>query len=351
MEEVLYSISQEIINATGAWGCNSFLFPERSKHGYYYLIEPEPSPEYKVPDPPDLFTREALETAKPVFAEDVMADPRTDKRTMRFFGIKSALAFPLVFHGSAVAAGFMCFDERRHMTDEEIEIVMAIAGTGAMAVANLKMHQSAVQLAVAQERNRLAKEMHDDACQSLAAVKMNLNTLLLTEELPDRTVEKIRDVMHLVDDSYDDLRDTIHSFRTAGIAGEEFVASFKDYTEAYEDRHDIEVDYKLSEFDIMRLSQSALLQTSRILGEALANVRKHASASRVRIESRVRADCVVIEVEDDGIGFDTEELESRRQGHFGLSIMEERARDAGGSLSVLSIEPHGTIVRFTIPYR
>lgn len=351
LKDVLYAVSREVIEAIGAWGCNSFLFPERAEFGNYYLIEPVPPSDYKVPDPPDHFTLEALKTMKPVVSENVMVDPRTDKRTMRYFGIKSAIAFPLVFQGKAVAAGFCCFGQTHQFSEEEIEVVMAIASAGAASVANAKLHQENLQLAIAHERNRLAQELHDSVCQSLATTKLYLNLLLRSENLSASATAKVHDAIGLLDQGYSDARDIIHSIRVAGTPTENFPGTFRTYVEDFAARYDISVEYRLSDSDILLLSQEVIMQVSRILGEALSNVRKHAHANHVSISSSNGDGCVQIVIEDDGIGFDPLLASGKNEGHFGLDIMRERTELARGGISFQKVLPHGTRIVLSIPYR
>lgn len=93
LEKVLQVISNELVQALDARACNSFLFTERSKIGNYYLLDVMPN-EYIVPDPPEPFMLEALETGQPVICYDPALDPRTDKKPLNFLTSNRCWLFP-----------------------------------------------------------------------------------------------------------------------------------------------------------------------------------------------------------------------------------------------------------------
>lgn len=351
MDEVLATVACEVTDVTGADACNSFLFPERSKFGNYYIIDPLPPRDYHVPDPPDSFTMEALRTVRPVIAQDVMTHPLTDKRTMRYFGIYSALAFPLVYQGEAVAAGFLSFHAPHEFSAEEIEMVMAIASAGAMAISNVKLHETLVQLAVVQERNRIAQELHDSVCQTLATIKVNLSILPYLSDLTSQAKDTINGTKTLVDKTYAEVREIIRAFRAAGVSPAKQVESLADYVREFGEANNICVTEELPGEVLGLLNQNATLQLGRIIGEALANVRRHSLAKSVSVRGHQGESSVIVEIEDDGVGFDIDKLATQPGRHFGLAIMRERAQAVGGLLEVEQTSPHGTIIRVTIPYR
>lgn len=350
LDEVLRVISEEVIRVLNAFGCNAFLFPDRSKYGNYYLIEPLPPADYHVPDPPDRFTMEALIRKEPVISYDVMQDPRTDKRTMKYFGLKSAMAFPFVFQNRAVAAGFVAMVEHHHFTQDEIDLVMGIANSGAVAVENARLHEMSIQLAIAQERNRLAQEMHDHFAQALAVTKLHLNSLLL-DDLNSDSREKVVEAKEVVEETYVELRDTIFGLRAINELDVHFLDNFKGYLRTFGIHNQLDIQMTVTEADISLLSGEALQQVSRIIEESLNNIRKHAKASRVLINGGRTGAAVWITIEDDGIGIVKGRSDRSDEGHFGIPIMKERAQSVGGSVEISQRASGGTCVRLEIPYR
>lgn len=352
MREVLNAVSSEVLSAIGATACGSFLFADRAEHGYYCFADPQPPEDYYAPDPPDRLAMEAMQTKLPVAVADCVLDERCDQVSQRRFGIASALAFPLVFQDEAIAAGLVWFAERHEFTQDEIDVVMGIAQAAAMAVANAKLNQENLQLAIAQERNRLAQELHDSVCQSLATTKLSLNLLLCTEQLGESVAGQVRDAIALIDQGYADVRDIVHSFRAAGtLETDAFPGYFKNYLADFAARTKIHVENNIPDEHFGLLSTDVLLQVARILGEAASNVRKHSWAQNISFSSKVTERDVVMTIEDDGIGFDISSVPGSVLGHFGLSIMRERANIVSGDVRIESVEPHGTRVVLSVPYR
>ncbi len=351
IDEVLFAVAKEVVSATGATACNSFLMQDAEGRLYYRIVGPGPIDNWSVPDPPDALAVEALVTGQPIAVADCESDPRCDAVSRRRFGIRSALVFPLVHSGTALAAACCIFIEPHVFTEEEIAVVMAIAGVGAMAVAHAHIDEENLRLAVAEERNRLSQELHDSLCQSLAATKIQLNLLAREPGLSEGALAKTQEAISLVEGAYADARDIVHAFRAAGSVDGSFPQAFRAYVRDFASRTGINAVWGIRECDLNDISPDALLQVSRVMGEALSNVRKHAQAQAVLLESAVRGPAVEISIEDDGVGFEAQSAPGEVDGHFGLKVMAERAALAHGTLVVERAEPHGTRVVLRIPRR
>ncbi len=344
LEKVLQVISKELVLALDARGCNSFLFTEKSRIGNYYLLDVMPM-EYIVPDPPEPFMLQALETGEPVICYDPALDPRTDKKTVEFFDLKSLLAFPLISKGKPIAAGLLVMNDYHHFTQEEIDLVMTIANAGALAVENARFHETQMQLVIAQERNMLAQELHDRIAQALAVIKLNLNSALLSHSTPE-VVEKINESKHLVDEVYQDVRDAILGLRCLPKSVSGSMDEVRDYLSTYGAHHDIDVQFLANERDFQMLDCESILQVGRIIDEAVVNSCKHANAEHVWVRSGLTENMFWLTVEDDGVGINWEKLKTMQGDHFGLQIMRERAASAGGHLTIIDRPEGGTRVVF-----
>jgi signal transduction histidine kinase len=219
------------------------------------------------------------------------------------------------------------------------------------------------RLAVAEERDRLAREMHDGLAQVLAYLLVRLDTI---EGLVERgrTAEAIREVQRLRasgEEAYADVREAIAGLRTrpeAGAAG--LAAALREYGAQFADRTGVDVSFDARSLDADggALSPAAELQLMRIAQEALTNVRKHARAAHVAVGFWRDATAWHLTVRDDGTGFDPEAPApnlaasndpGKRTAHFGLPIMRERAQSLGGTLAVDSRTGVGTTVHATVP--
>jgi signal transduction histidine kinase len=349
LDKVLQAISDEIITALDALACNSYLFPDKLKYGQYYLLGGVPEG-YDVPDPPELFGLDALQHGEPVFCYDAATDPRTDKKTVEFFNLKSLMAFPLISNGKTIAAGLIVMKDYHHFTQDEIDLVKAIANSAAMAVENARLYDSQIQLTIAQERNMLAQELHDRIAQNLAIVKLNLNAILLQK--PEQPIKDIVDESkHLVDETYQELRDAILGLRCLPSSTLNSLEDVREYLTTYGAHHDLDIQFQVDERDFREINAEAVLQIGRIIDEAVVNSCKHSSADHVWISSGVDKNRFWVSVEDDGVGIDWEKLNHLQEDHFGIKIMKERAESAGGHLTIEDRETGGTRVILEIPLK
>jgi signal transduction histidine kinase len=348
LEKVLSIIAREITHLLDAEGTSSFLFPERSKYGNYYLLDPEPG--YIVPDPPELFTLDALNRKEPVTCYDAALDPRTDKYTVQYFKLKSLMAFPLMVERNVVAVGLVTMKDYHQFTPDEINLVMGIANSAAMAVANAHSHEMSLQLAVAQERNRMSQEIHDELAQSLAITKINLSTILQNQ--PDGpTRATLLETKGLIDTAYTDLRECIFGLREISDLDNHLAESLGEYITTFMAHSGIETHMAIDELDYRVLSSETVYQTARIIEEALSNIRKHSQAKQAWISSNKDDKTIRIIVEDDGIGISADGLNSHSKNHFGVKIMNERAESVGAQLSIDERPGGGTRICIAIPYQ
>jgi signal transduction histidine kinase len=209
------------------------------------------------------------------------------------------------------------------------------------------------RLVVAQEeeRARIAADVHDDSVQSLAAVDLRLGLLRrqLGDLAPDLVpaLEQVQDTVASVSHG---LRDLLFDLETTdtSLPLSELLREAADHL-----LEDSGIDWTVT-FDptgwdgTRRLAQTARVQTLRLVKEALANVRKHAQATRVTVRLVPTSDGVDGEVVDDGVGFDPASARPRR-GHRGLANMRDRAAVSGGWCRVESTG-QGTTVSFWMPY-
>jgi signal transduction histidine kinase len=214
------------------------------------------------------------------------------------------------------------------------------------------------RLAVIEERDRLAREMHDGVAQVLAYLLVRLDTIegLLERHRTDDAVAEVRRLRGSSEAAYAEVREAITGLRTrpeAGAAG--LAAALRHYVAEFGDRCALTATFVADGLEgidgaAADLRPEAELQLLRIVQEALANVRKHAQASRVIVRFWRSAAGWHLQVEDDGQGFDTAAPPPPGRQHFGLPIMRERAESLGGALEVISRPGEGTTVRAHVPH-
>lgn len=201
-------------------------------------------------------------------------------------------------------------------------------------------------MAVSEERNLLAQELHDSIAQSLAF--LNIQVQLLDEDLKkNRTAEALLGLEQIregVQESYDDVRELLVHFRTR-IGNTNLEAALKSALEKFEAQTGIKTGY-LQRGITPELLPEQVLQVMHIVQESLSNVRKHAQATRVEVELCGEGRCQ-ISVRDNGRGFDA--AHDAGETHVGLRIMRERAHRIGAELALESTPGQGTRICLGLP--
>jgi PAS domain S-box-containing protein len=212
----------------------------------------------------------------------------------------------------------------------------------------LKTFGVAALKAAEEERRRIARELHDETAQELAAVLMNL-TLLEKRLGEDPVANDVAALTARVAEVVEGVRRIARGLRPPELQDVGLAAALRSFVRERFEPGRVEIELDGSE---ARLSPEQALVAYRIAQEALTNAGRHARAARIRLAMREGADHfeVVLEVEDDGVGFDLDET-ARSGGGLGLMGMEERSQIAGGRLEIETHPGAGTKVQLCIPVR
>ncbi len=214
-----------------------------------------------------------------------------------------------------------------------------------IAVENARLLVEVRGKAALEERQRLARELHDSVSQALYGIALGAKT---ARTLLDRDSTKVASpldyILSLADAGLAEMRALIFELRPESLEREGLVAALEKQAAALRARHEIKVETDLcNEPDAPLEIKEALYPIAQ---EALHNIVKHAHASSVRIRMRCSPENVTLDVSDDGIGF---EPEGDFPGHLGLHSMRERTERLGGTLAVESAPGKGTQIRAWIP--
>lgn len=211
---------------------------------------------------------------------------------------------------------------------------------------NRELAERDKEMAVSEERNLLAQELHDSIAQSLAY--LNIQVQLLQQDLQqghtEQALQELEQIREGVQESYDDVRELLVHFRTR-IGDTDLETAIRSALEKFEGQTGIETAFILRG-TAPQLSPEHVLQVMHILQESLSNVRKHAQASHVDVELVNDGKCR-LSVRDNGTGFDV--AHDAGDIHVGLRIMRERTHRINGNFVLESTPGHGTWVRLTLP--
>lgn len=286
---------------------------------------------------------------EPLVVRDVLEHPQTLPYVVPQSNAEGALAFagaPVHAKGEILGALGVISRPGRQFTAEEVALLASIADQVGVAAENARLYQQAEQLAILQERERLARDLHDSVTQSLYSANLMVETARRAAQAGDMA-EVERYLLRLGEVNSGALREMrllLHQLRPLDLEGEGLVGALQRRLDAVEARTGIEV--RLLAEDDLRLPPEVEEALYRIAVEALNNALKHAGAASVTVQIRRSGGRVEMVVTDDGHGFHPEEVEGR--GGMGLLTMRQRAERLGGTFEIDSVPGRGTAVRVTL---
>ncbi len=276
--------------------------------------------------------------------------PRVDELIQKE-GIVSSLAVPLWSNGHLYGFVAVLTRQQRRFSEQERQLFIRLALQVVTAVENANLYRQVRYLATLEERDRLAREMHDNLAQVLGYmnVKTSLTDDMLSRSRVDEARASLAELKQITKEAYTDVRESIFSLRTPVSNGWGLVATLREHLAEYRLHYGIDAQLILQGDHVADFPPEVQVQINRVIQEALTNVRKHAGARRVWVRFEQDAESIRIAVEDDGHGFDLAALENTGTRHFGLEIMRERAESVGGKLEIYSHNGSGTHVVLRMP--
>jgi signal transduction histidine kinase len=290
-----------------------------------------------------------LETPEPYRIDDVQRDPRfrgwwpSGHPDMRSF-----LGVPIVARGGIVGAFYLTEKlGAPGFSAEDQELIQTLAAHAAVAIQNARLYERARTLSIVEERNRLARELHDAVTQRLFALRLTGEAAAaLLDRDPAAARAQLERLHVLTDEAIDELRAVILALRPTTIESEGLAVTLAGQVDLLRRAYRREIGLEVAgEPD---LPMAAATDVLRIAQEALQNALRHSGAERLAVRLEAGNGRVVLSVADEGRGFDPDApaLRSRR---LGLTSMEERARALGGTLEINSKRGDGTTVRLEVP--
>ena len=252
---------------------------------------------------------------------------------------------PLISRGRALGTINLYYLPEQEPGEDEKVFLGAVADQTAVAVENVRLFAGVRDKAALEERQRLARELHDSVSQALYGITLGTKTArTLLDKNPDRVADPLDYVLSLAEAGQAEMRALIFELRPESLETEGLIAALEKQAAALKARHRIEVDAVLCYEP--EASLEAKEAVYRIAQEALHNTVKHARAANVQIKMKCDSEWITLEVSDDGIGFDAQ---GGFPGHLGLRSMRERALRLGGTLEVDSTSGKGTRICAQIP--
>jgi len=262
-------------------------------------------------------------------------------------GFRSFLAVPLIVGGETFGAFNLYYRQARQFSAEEQRLATSVADQAALAIEAAGLRQRAGEAAVLAERGRLARELHDSVTQGLYSVTLYAEAAarLLAGGKVSEAVDHLREVGETAQEALREMRLLIFELRPLELEKNGLAGALQARLESVEMRGGMKAELHVhgEAGDLPLRLQEELYHVAR---EALNNILKHAQARRVDVRLRVTRAACLLEVRDDGVGFDAAEKETG--GGLGLRGMRERADRLGADLSIETGLGKGTSITLRV---
>ena len=258
-------------------------------------------------------------------------------------GLQYHASIPLYAQQKKVGVLNVGSAEWRELSDEDLRLLNTVGDLMSIAIERARLYEKSVEIGAVDERFRLARELHDTLGQNLVAILMRLETLdALLDGNTDRKIlsETVRDVIALARDNLEDARRAVLDLRAAPLENRTLIEALETLGQ------NIGVRVRVKSIGEHPLSVRIEAGLYRMAQEALNNIAQHADAQNVLIELTSTPQYVQLAVEDDGRGFDPENV---REDRYGLIGLNERAHLLGGSFAIESTPDRGTRLEIHIP--
>ncbi len=263
----------------------------------------------------------------------------------------SALAAPLVAGEELLGVLVLAHPEEGHFDPAVLPFIGLVAGQVSLAIRNASAYMQSEELAISEERSRIAREIHDGVAQMLAfaALKLDLVERLMTKDAVKAGAE-LALAKETVRESIREVRRSIFALRPVDLERFGFAETVRRYAVDFGQQNDVKVDLTFDDLPALSLKSEAVL--FRIFQESMHNVAKHSRAQSVAVRLGTEpGGMAYVSVADDGQGFDLGDVKDRvtSAGGLGLRQMRERVEARGGRFSVESAPGEGTDVYAAVP--
>jgi signal transduction histidine kinase len=302
-----------------------------------------------------------LHEARPERLADVRKDPRFEGWPTAHPDMSDFLGLPIRDGDEVIGALFLANKNRTKegkkdcsapdggcgFTEDDQELLTILAQHAAIALTNARLYERSRELTIAEERSRLAHELHDAVSQKLFSLRLTAQAAAaLVDRDPARAKGELHQVAMLAAEATEELRAAVIELRPAALDEDGLVATLRTQIQVLDRAHSARVTF--ASHGVRALPAAQEEAVLRVAQEALHNALRHSGAGRVDVTLEKRGPGTVLRVSDDGSGF--EPTATRAAGrHLGLVSMRDRSSGVGGTLSVESAPGKGTTIEMEVP--
>ena len=288
-------------------------------------------------------------TGEPLVSSNLAEDVRFLRDAVVKAGFHQVACFALKSSGNLVGVLSVATRGQSPFDARDVQLLSAVSNWAGLAIENARLHSNARRLAVLEERERIGMDLHDGIIQSIYGVGLAMENIThMVDEDPSKAKDRIKQVTDGLNKVIRDIRAYILDLRPRQMdQNDGLLAGIKRLAAEFRANTLAAVNVSGSKAKLEELSQAHSLVLFHICQEALANAAKHAAAKRVTVSLWDTDERVLMEVRDNGRGFDTSKS-SKSIGH-GLANMQTRARAVGGEVDISSTPGEGTTVLAWVP--
>ncbi len=286
------------------------------------------------------------ETRKPAISRDLSADMRIMRDAIPKAGFRQMVCIPLISGINLMGVMSVLTRSSEPIDERSVQLLAAVGTWAGLAIENARLHQNARRLAVLEERDRIGMDLHDGIIQSIYAVGLALESVY--HDMDEGSAkERIQHGIDGLNQAIRDIRAYILDLRPRQLGKDGLMNGLKRLVMEYRANTFGEISLISADSDLNDLPKIRAIALFHICQEALANIAKHGKAKNSEVTVWTTDDRVLMEIRDDGKGFDLEKM-TTTLGH-GLANMQTRARAAGGEVDITSTIGDGTIILAWVP--
>lgn len=299
----------------------------------------------------------ALKQAEPVTTYNPHDDPEL-KYFAGFRESEAVLCVPMRAGFDSYGVMVVGVQERRRFREDHIEMMQTIANQAIVSLQNASLYQNMLEekeriVGIEEEaRKQLARDLHDGPTQTVSAIAMRVSFIRrLLETKPEQAADELWKVEELARRAAADIRHMLFTLRPLVLESQGLAAALEQLADKMLETHNQKVTVEAEPNSEQALDKHAQGVIFYVVEEAVTNARKHAQADVIAIRMRVRGDVVVVEIQDNGRGFDVQAVEEGYEelGSLGMINMRERAQLIEGTLHIDSAPGKGTHISILVP--
>ena len=289
-------------------------------------------------------------TGEAILSSNLEADDHFLREAVAKAGFRQMICLPVQSGEKTMGVMTIAMRSTDSIDEASVRLLGAVATWAGLAIENARLHQNTRRLAVLEERDRIGMDLHDGIIQSIYGVGLSLDNAFHTlEDDPGFAKLRIKESIDGLNQAIRDIRAYILDLRPRQLGNDGLMDGLKRLVNEYRAQTLAEVLLSGPKDGLDRLPQTSSLALFHICQETLANAAKHSGAKRVDINVWNTSDRVMMEIHDNGKGFDLEKM-AMTIGH-GLSNMQTRAQSVGGEVDLTSVIGEGTTVLAWVPRR